>query len=165
MSTYGIATERSWSNSASGTIPVSGKRMASLNWNWNKRWWLPFVAVLGAAVILACSAPGAFAKDAKGSEYGTMGGGYNGPGPDPVTVEQAKTMSDDARVALKGHIIQSLGGKDYLFKDATGTITVEISEKRWQGRKIGPDDLVEIRGEVDKEWSKVTIEVKRIIKL
>lgn len=71
----------------------------------------------------------------------------------------------DARVALKGHIIQSLGGKDYLFKDATGTITVEISEKRWQGQKIGPDDLVEIRGEVDKEWSKVTIEVKRIIKL
>lgn len=134
------------------------------NWGWSKKRWLPLVAALGAAIIIAFSAPSAFAKDAKGGEYGAMGGGYNGPGPALVTVEQAKTMSDDALVALKGHIIQSLGSKDYLFKDATDTINVEISEKRWQGQNIGPDDLVEIHGKVDKEWSRVEIEVKRIIK-
>lgn len=126
--------------------------------------WIPLVVALAATLLLGVSATSAFAKDGKGG-YGTEIGGYTGPGPQLVTVEQAKGMSDDAHVALKGNIIQSLGGKEYVFKDATGTITVEIGKKRWQGLHIGPDDLVEIHGEVDKEWSHVEIEVKRVIKL
>ena len=127
--------------------------------------WLPLIFALSVAIFLSFTAPAAFAKEGKGGGYDGYAGGYTGPGPALVTVEQAKSMNDDARVALKGHIIQSLGGKDYVFKDSSGTITVEISKKKWQGQNIGPDDLVEIHGEVDKEWSKVEIDVKRIIKL
>ena len=127
--------------------------------------WLPLIAGMTIALLLSFGASAAYAKDGKGGGYETNYGGYSGPGPTLVTVEQAKGMNDDARVALKGHIVQSLGGKDYLFKDDTGTINVEIGKKRWQGQNIGPNDLVEIHGEVDKEWSKVEIEVKRIIKL
>ena len=124
-----------------------------------------FAFGLALALMLAFAAPHAFAADKSGGGFtGTPTGGYAGPGPDVVTVEQAKTMGDDAKVALRGHIVQSLGGKEYLFKDGTGTITVEISQKRWQGQTVGPDDLVEIHGEVDKDWSSVEIEVKRIIK-
>jgi len=126
----------------------------------------PMAAIVAIvfAFLVAFSASSAFAKEGKGGGY-SLGGGYSGPGPNLVTVEQAKSMGDDAWVALKGHIIQSLGGKDYLFKDATGTINIEIGKKRWQGLTVGPDDLVEIHGEVDKDWAKVEIEVKRIIKL
>lgn len=123
------------------------------------------ILALGIAFLLASGASNAFARPGPGGWQGASSGGYAGPGPDLVTVEQAKNMPDDAHVALKGHIIQSLGGKDYVFKDATGTITVEISGKRWQGQNIGPEDLVEIHGEVDKDWTSVEIDVKRIIKL
>lgn len=125
------------------------------NVNGKSRLSLMFALVL--TVMLAFSTSQAFAKGYKNTSY-------SGPGPALVTVEQAKTMNDDARVALKGHIIQSLGGKDYVFKDATGTITVEISNKRWPDQNISPDDLVEIHGKVDKHFSKLEIDVKRIIK-
>ncbi|MDR2504068.1 MAG: YgiW/YdeI family stress tolerance OB fold protein [Deltaproteobacteria bacterium] len=119
--------------------------------------WMPaflFMFILGAAQAFA----------GEGGE-GERQGGYSGPGPAAATVEQAKGMKDDAVLALKGRIVQSLGGDRYMFKDATGSIELEISGKRWQGQDIGPDDLVEIYGEVDKDWSKVKIEVKRIVKL
>jgi TIGR00156 family protein len=119
----------------------------------------PLAVAVALALCIAFSAPAAFAKGGF-----QAGGGYTGPGPEIVTVEQAKTMSDDTHVALKGYIIQSLGDKNYVFKDDTGAINVEISKKRWQGQNIGPDDLVIIYGEVDKEWSKVEIEVKQIVK-
>lgn len=118
------------------------------------------------ALALFFGASQAFAQNGKGGGYyDTAGGGYSGPGPAIATVEQVKNMRDDARVALQGRIVQSLGGKNYAFADDSGVITVEISDKRWRGQDIGPDDLVEINGKVDKEWSKLEIEVKRIIKL
>ena len=54
----------------------------------------------------------AMAKNSQGGGYSGPGqaGGYTGPGPEFVTVEQAKGMKDDAHVALKGYIIQRLGG-------------------------------------------------------
>lgn len=126
-----------------------------------------FIAfTLALVFILALGTVPAFADndDKRHDGYSGYSGGYSGPGPALVTVEQAKGMSDDAMVALKGNITQHLGGKKYEFKDATGTITVEISGKRWQGQNIGPDDLVEIHGEIDKEWTSIKIEAKRIIK-
>lgn len=93
-------------------------------------------------------------------------GGFNGSASSPVsTVEQTKQMNDDQRVVLRGYIIQSLGGEDYLFKDSTGTIQVEIDHNRWRGQVITPNDLVEIYGEVDKGWKSIEIDVKRIIRV
>lgn len=122
---------------------------------------LVFAIVCAALITLGGNT--AFARD-KGGFTGTSGGGFSGPGPALVTVEQAKNMKDDAHVALKGYIVQSLGDKDYLFKDDTGTITVEISNKRWEGQNVGPEDLVELHGKLDKDWSEIEVEVKRVIK-
>ena len=121
---------------------------------------------LALAAILILSAGQALAKNAQGGGYSGPGqpGGYSGPGPEFVTVEQAKNMKDDAHVALKGYIVQRLGGDKYLFKDKTGDITLEISERRWAGQQIGAEDLVEVYGEIDKDWFDLEVEVKQIVK-
>lgn len=94
----------------------------------------------------------------------SQGGGFTGPGPSLVSVAQAKSMRDDTQVALRGYIIQSLGDEKYTFKDDSGTITVEIDDDDWGGLKVGPTDLVEIHGEVDKEWTSVEIDADRVTK-
>lgn len=92
-------------------------------------------------------------------------GGFSGPSSQSVTVSEAQRMADDVQVTLKGYIIQKLDHKDYLFKDDTGTIQVEIKDHIWNGITITPEDLVEISGEVDKDWTSVEIEVKQLRKL
>lgn len=82
-----------------------------------------------------------------------------------VTVEQAKQLPDDAWVTLRGNITQRLTEDNYIFKDSTGEIQVDIDHDKWLGQKVSPTDLVEITGEVDKDWSKTEIDVKRIIVL
>ncbi|MDR1311942.1 MAG: NirD/YgiW/YdeI family stress tolerance protein, partial [Burkholderiaceae bacterium] len=63
---------------------------------------------------------------APGSTAWAAQGGFAGPGPSVVTVEQSKSMPDDSHVTLHGNIVQHLGKDKYLFRDATGSITVEI---------------------------------------
>lgn len=94
-----------------------------------------------------------------------QGGGFTGPAPDPITVEQAKKLSDDANVTLRGHIVKNLGGEKYLFRDTSGEITLEIDAKCWRGQEVGPEDLVEIRGELEKEFLEIEIDVDEVKKL
>lgn len=81
------------------------------------------------------------------------------------TVAQVKKMSDDQHVVLRGYIVKSIGDEEYLFKDDSGTISVEINHKRWRGQIITPNDFVEIQGKIDKDWNSIEIEVKRIFKI
>lgn len=90
--------------------------------------------------------------------------GFQGPGPDIKMVAEVLNMADDSRVALQGHIVQYLGGKHYVFQDASGSINVKIGKKHWQGRQFTPNDKVLIYGEVDKEWFKTEVEVKNLMK-
>ena len=120
---------------------------------------------LAFAAVLLFSAGAALAQGDKGGYTGPGGGGgYTGPGPDFVTAKQAKDLSDDTSVALRGYIVKHLGGENYLFKDDTGSLTEEISDKRWQGQMVSDKDLVEIYGKIDKDWSEFEVEVKRLIK-
>lgn len=126
----------------------------------------PVRALLAAAVIsgsMILGAGMAFADTVH--PVNAAQGGFYGPGPALVTVQQAMGMRDDTPVTLRGHIVQSLGDEDYLFKDATGTIRVEIDHELWAGIQISPNDLVEIQGEVEKEWNKTEVDVARIIKI
>lgn len=95
----------------------------------------------------------------------SQGGGFSGPGPRLVSVEEAKTLRDDTNVTLQGYIIESLGDERYTFKDATGTIRIELEDDDWGGLKVNPQDKVEIQGEVDKGFGKLEIEVDRIRKV
>ena len=92
------------------------------------------------------------------------GGGFTGP----MTVliaARAKALPDDAKVTLRGNIESHLGGKPYLFKDASGTVPVEIKSKHWDGQSVSPQDTVQIDGEVDRKRNAVKIEVKHLRKL
>lgn len=118
---------------------------------------------LAAALALSLTL-GASAALAKGPAGGYTEGGYTGPGPALSTVSQAKEMRDDTPVTLRGYIIRHLGDERYVFKDNTGTVNVEIDHKRWRGQSVGPNDLVEISGEVEKDWTELEIDVKSVVK-
>lgn len=120
------------------------------------------------AVMALCSAPVLAAQ--QGGFSGptatqSQGGGFVGPNGSNTTVESAKSMRDDAWVTLRGNIVERISDDLYLFKDATGTVNVDIDHKRWNGVTVGPQDTVEIQGEVDKDWNSVEIDVKQIRKI
>ncbi|MDR0716757.1 MAG: NirD/YgiW/YdeI family stress tolerance protein [Azoarcus sp.] len=88
-------------------------------------------------------------------------GGFVGPSavPEAKTVSEAKSLPDDAKVTLRGNIVRGLGDEKYLFRDATGEIVVEIDDDLWRGRTVEAKDTVEIRGEVDRDWT-VSVEIE-----
>ncbi|AWM81332.1 TIGR00156 family protein [Gammaproteobacteria bacterium ESL0073] len=96
--------------------------------------------------------------------------GYTGPtnsAAQLTTVKQAKTMRDDSYVTLRGKIVNHIKKDRFTFQDSTDSIVVEIDDDLWYGTTIGPNDTVEIIGEVDKDspWGKVEIEVKNMKKI
>ena len=123
-----------------------------------------------AAIVALLSAP-AFAANTQGGFSGPgapaqqQAGGFSGPNSSITTVDAAKKMGDDAAVTLRGNIIQQTSHDDYLFKDSTGTISVEIDHKHWDGLNVTPADVIEIQGEVDKEKKGVEIDVKQVKKV
>ena len=92
-------------------------------------------------------------------------GGSQGPNGSVTTVESAKSLRDDTWVTLRGNIVERISDDLYVFKDASGTINVDIDHKRWNGVTVTPKDTVEIQGEVDKDWNSVEIDVKQIRKV
>ena len=79
-------------------------------------------------------------------------------------VGEAKKLSDDTPVVLTGKIVRSLGSEKYEFKDKTGSVTLDIDNDDWNGVNVGPEDTVEIQGEVDKDFTSFEIDVDRVIK-
>lgn len=92
-------------------------------------------------------------------------GGYQDAVAIISTVRDAKEMNDDAYITLRGYIEKRLKSDKYLFRDSTGTVEIEIDDDDWHGVTVGPQDLVEITGEVDSGWISVEIDVKRIRKV
>ncbi|WP_181999972.1 YgiW/YdeI family stress tolerance OB fold protein [Klebsiella variicola] len=92
-------------------------------------------------------------------------GGFTGPSGAVTTVANAKSLRDDTWVTLRGKIIERISDDLYKFQDASGVINVDIDHKRWNGVTVGPQDTVEIQGEVDKDWNSVEIDVKQIRKI
>ena len=116
------------------------------------------VAVSALALMLG------FAGAAHAQYHGATAprGGFTGPGLAVSTVAEAAKMSDDQAVVLEGKIKQGLGDEKYLFHDASGEITIEIDDEDWRGLSVGPEDTVEISGEVDKELFDVKVDVDTI---
>jgi len=92
-------------------------------------------------------------------------GGFTGPGAGSATVAEALNMRDETPVTLQGQIVRRLGGEKYLFQDTTGTITVDIDDKIWHNISVSQNDRVEIRGEIDRSWRGVEVEVDALRKL
>ena len=82
----------------------------------------------------------------------------------PITVNQARDLPHNSWVIINGNIINSLpGGQNYTFRDSTGEVTVEIDRRVWRGLSIGPSDVVQIQGELQKERGTVSIKARALI--
>ena len=80
---------------------------------------------------------------------------YTGAGAQaPVTTVAAvlKDPVDDRPVVLQGKLLRQLKGDKYLFADATGEIRVEIDADKFPGTKVSDTTLIEIRGEIEKDF-------------
>lgn len=80
-----------------------------------------------------------------------------------MTIEQVQGLGDNTPVILEGMIIQSIGNEKYTFQDSSGaTIMVEIDNEDWNKIKPGPQDMVIITGETDKNGNLMEIDVETI---
>ena len=81
-----------------------------------------------------------------------------------TSVEKALSSRDETPVVLVGKIVNSLGDEKYTFKDTSGEIIVEIDDEDWRGVNVTPENTVEIRGDVDKDfYEKTKIDVDSIV--
>ena len=117
--------------------------------------------------VLVLSLFGAGFQDAKTPANQENYGGFTGPQAQGAnTVAGALKARDDTMVTLKGNIIRQVAHEKYEFKDSTGVIIVEIDDDKWYGLSVGPNDVVEIYGEVDSEiYRKNEVDVKFIKKV
>lgn len=115
--------------------------------------------------LLLISAIAIASTSAMAAQKDNQGGGFTGPSADPVitTAKAAQSASDDAPVQLTGYITQSLGDENYMFKDTSGTIQVDIDHDKWNGVNATPETKLVLKGEVDKDWTSRTIDVKRVM--
>ncbi|MDR0354309.1 MAG: YgiW/YdeI family stress tolerance OB fold protein [Deltaproteobacteria bacterium] len=121
------------------------------------------VALFVSVVFLAAQA---MAQEGfQGPSNPAAAGGFKGPGITVSTVQQALQMRDDAYVILQGNITQHLGKDRYLFQDSTNQITVDIDNNKWNGVTVTPTDRVEIRGEIDKDFMNIEVDVDSIVLL
>ncbi len=96
----------------------------------------------------------------------TFGGGFQDTtGSNKTTVAKAIKMQDSSYVTLQGNIEKQLGEDKYLFKDSTGTITVDIDKEKWAGQIITPKDKIEISGEIDKKFNYIKLDVDTVKKI
>ncbi|WP_205957583.1 MULTISPECIES: NirD/YgiW/YdeI family stress tolerance protein [Pantoea] len=63
-----------------------------------------------------------------------LNGGFRGPTPALTSIEQAKSLHDDAWVVLVGHVIKQVGHELYEFRGRSGSTYVEIDDKYWMAR-------------------------------
>jgi uncharacterized protein (TIGR00156 family) len=148
-----------FNNGRIGAMPTPGDchvgMVVTVNYN-NK---LRIAALVLAALLLIGLGVfiGLFALKG-GAEAGPPAGTAE-PGP-AFTVEQAKNLPDDAYIELAGTIDRFLGDEKYIFRDATGSITIEIDHKDRGDFSVG--DTVRITGEVDVDSKGTVIEVKTV---
>ncbi|EPB4368941.1 YgiW/YdeI family stress tolerance OB fold protein [Citrobacter freundii] len=115
-----------------------------------------FLTVISAGVC--ARAPGFNAPE--GQKY--IHGGFTGPVPTLTTVAVAKTLRDDAWVVLEGNITRQIGHELYEFRDASGTIMVEIDDKYWMGQNATPETRLRIEGEIDRDWNSLEVDAKSV---
>lgn len=93
----------------------------------------------------------------------TWAGGFQGPGAQPVSsVEAALKASDDTPVVLEGRVVSRIKGDIYEFRDATGSMKVEVDDEDWPSQMVDPTNRVRLVGEVDRDLIGREIDVERV---
>ena len=123
----------------------------------------PAAVALGAALF--ATLPAQAQAQAPAAQEGYAQGGFQGPVAQTRvnTVAEARKAWDDTPVTLTGYIVQRMphDDDDYLFRDDTGEIVVDIDHEIFRGRTVTPQTRVRITGEVDRGFMEpTTIDVK-----
>ena len=71
-------------------------------------------------------------------------------------------MRDNSYVTIQGNIVRRISGDNYTFKDSTGTITVEIDHNKWNGITADSSDLLELSGEIEKDFTSTKLDVETV---
>ncbi|WP_312240147.1 NirD/YgiW/YdeI family stress tolerance protein [Pantoea sp.] len=121
------------------------------------------LAIMALAATPALAAQQGGFVDPNAPAASVKQGGFSGG--DVVTVKQAQGMKDDSWATIRGKIEKRTGDEDYLFRDATGAMTVEIDHKRWEGQTVSPKDTVELTGELDRDDNAIEMDVKQVKKI
>ena len=79
----------------------------------------------------------------------TLAAGYTGPGATPTTttVKAALEAADDTPVVLQGTIVKRIKGDIYEFRDATGSMKVEIDDEDFPPMEINDKTRVKLTGD------------------
>ncbi|OOV87004.1 YgiW/YdeI family stress tolerance OB fold protein [Oceanospirillum linum] len=82
-----------------------------------------------------------------------------------LSLAQAQQAHDDSQVCVKGRIIKRLSDEDYLLKDNSGTLTVEISNHLWRGLQLTSEQTILLWGEIDQDPGHTSLEVDALEKI
>ena len=77
-----------------------------------------------------------------------------------MTAAQAMQAKEDTEVTLEGTVVRKLGADTYEFRDASGTVVVEIDDDKWPNKKPTMNARVRLHGEVDRKLIRRTVEVE-----
>ena len=89
--------------------------------------------------------------------------GAREPLPGPVVgVATARELEGFTEVVLIGKIVAPLEYERYEFVDNTGRIVLQIPNDRWATLSVGPNDVLVVRGKVNRLVDPVEIEVIRV---
>ena len=81
----------------------------------------------------------------------------------PVSkISDVNNLPDDAEVVIQGVIVQDLGDDNYVVKDDSGTVNIEIDEDLVQGNTITPEAEVLITATVDKDGDVTSLDAEEI---
>jgi uncharacterized protein (TIGR00156 family) len=83
-----------------------------------------------------------------------------------IAIREIMALPKDSFVRFTGYITNGLpGGKNFVFRDSSGEITVEIGPKHWRGLSVGTSDRLEIYGEVKVSRGQVSIKAHAVKKI
>ncbi len=89
--------------------------------------------------------------------------GYQQNGTPLTSVAQTRNAGDDTLVSLQGQIVNHIRDDKFLFKDATGSVVIEVDDDDMRAINLRPGTAVHIRGKVDRKTNRENeIDVKWI---
>lgn len=83
-----------------------------------------------------------------------------------TSVGMVEDLDNDSKVIIRGYILQYLGKDKYLFREPAGirTVIIKIADNNWHGI-IGVNDLVDIKGKINKNENSFKIDVYSVQKV
>ena len=93
-----------------------------------------------------------------------LAAGFNGQ-TEKTSIAEALKRPDDSYIKIEGNIIKRLASDKYLFKDTSGTMTVEIDNEKWENIDVSEKDTLELSGEIERKFNSIHLDVETVKKL